>query len=111
MTPEQGGALHKEFPTIIKRDFYFECGGGWHHLVRSLCRTLQDHADNGGRSVRALEIKEKFGGLRFYYDSGGVRDDHVTGAVAHAERISEVLCQFCGRFEHDAWSHPLEERQ
>lgn len=43
--------------------------------------------------VVATQIKEKFGGLRFYYMGG---DNYVRGLVAMAETMSEVTCEICG---------------
>ena len=41
----------------------------------------------------AVQVKEKFGTLRFYYDGG----DHVTqGIVMMAESLSAVTCEQCG---------------
>lgn len=43
--------------------------------------------------VVAAQIKEKFGGLRFYYEGG---DDYVYGLVTFAEIMSESTCEVCG---------------
>jgi hypothetical protein len=43
--------------------------------------------------VVATQVKEKFGGLRFYYTGG---DDHITGIVTMAELMSERTCEECG---------------
>jgi hypothetical protein len=39
------------------------------------------------------QIKEKFGGLRFYYSGG---DDEISGMVRLAESLSYHICEFCG---------------
>lgn len=39
------------------------------------------------------QVKEKFGGLRFYYHGG---DEKVDGMVRMAESMSEVTCEVCG---------------
>ena len=39
------------------------------------------------------QIKEKFGGLRFYYDGG---DDYIEGLVAMAEDWANRTCEKCG---------------
>jgi hypothetical protein len=41
----------------------------------------------------AVQVKEKFGTLRFYYDGG---DDIVDGVVRMAEAMSSVTCEVCG---------------
>jgi hypothetical protein len=43
--------------------------------------------------VIVAQIKEKFGGLRFYYDGG---DDEVHGMVRMAEAWADVACEECG---------------
>lgn len=43
--------------------------------------------------VVAVQVKEKFGSLRFYYRGG---DDYVSGLVAMAEAMSAVTCDVCG---------------
>jgi hypothetical protein len=43
--------------------------------------------------VTADQVKEKFGGLRFYYSGG---DDEVRGMVDLAERMSCKTCELCG---------------
>ena len=43
------------------------------------------------------QIKEKFGGLRFYYQGG---DDFIHGAVWFAETMSTNLCEECGAPGH-----------
>lgn len=43
--------------------------------------------------VVAEQVKEKFGGLRFYYYGG---DEYIEGLVAMAESMSYVTCEVCG---------------
>ena len=43
--------------------------------------------------VVAEQVKEKFGGLRFYYDYG---DDFIAGLVEMAEIWAEHTCEVCG---------------
>jgi len=43
--------------------------------------------------VVAVQVKEKFGTLRFYFNGG---DDHIDGLVAMAEGMSSVTCEECG---------------
>lgn len=42
--------------------------------------------------VTIAQIKEKFGGLRFYADGG---DDHVHGMISFAESLSYNICENC----------------
>lgn len=43
--------------------------------------------------VVATQVKEKFGGLRFYYNGG---DDYIRGVVGMAEEMSYRTCEVCG---------------
>lgn len=39
------------------------------------------------------QVKEKFGGLRFYYSGG---DEYISGLVSMAESMSYATCEECG---------------
>ena len=43
--------------------------------------------------INVTQIKEKFGGLCFYYDGG---DDYIYGLVSFAESMSYRTCEICG---------------
>jgi hypothetical protein len=43
--------------------------------------------------VVAVQVKEKFGGLRFYYNGG---DDYIRGLASMAESMSTSTCEECG---------------
>jgi hypothetical protein len=43
--------------------------------------------------IQITQIKEKYGGLNFYYYGG---DDYISGLVDFAESISYSICEFCG---------------
>lgn len=68
---------------------------GWEKLVAGLVELLKQHSP--GFTVQ--QVKEKFGGLRFYYESGAedmaVRDT-MAELVLAAEKESYSLCQVCG---------------
>lgn len=44
--------------------------------------------------VVAVQVKEKFGTLRFYYTGG---DDYIRGLEAMADSMSAVICEDCGK--------------
>ena len=54
--------------TITRWDF--QCGDGWMELVYSLSRAITDHAQRAGLDILAVQVKEKFGTLRFYVYGG-----------------------------------------
>ena len=72
----------------------FECGDGWFNLIDSLCESIQAHVDHSKCwQVKAIQVDEKYGGLRFYYSGG---DDTVFALVSLAENLSERTCEVCG---------------
>ena len=91
-----------------------DCMDGWFNIIDLLCANIQHHLDwhNGEgefdynrerneknpdhipiAQVEATQVKEKFGGLRFYLQGG---DDYIEGMVQMAEALSERTCEHCG---------------
>ena len=74
-------------------------GTGWWPIIESLCANIQSHIDWKIKQsvdiaqVEVEQIKEKFGGLRFYYSGG---DDEISGMVRMAEAWADVACEECG---------------
>lgn len=60
--------------------------------------------------VVAIQVKEKFGTLRFYYSGG---DDFVRGVVRMAESMSARMCEVCGvpatSDPNNGWAHTVCE--
>jgi hypothetical protein len=98
----------------------FECGDGWYQILDSLCGQIQHYSDwnNDNRAkgyqqykevpqVVAVQVKEKFGGLRFYYNGG---DDTIHGMVRMAESWAAHTCEECGnlgKMRHGGWIRTL----
>jgi hypothetical protein len=68
--------------------FGFECGDGWFELLKELSEKLEPYG------VEAVQVKEKFGGLRFYLAGGAL--DEVWDLIDEAEDRSETICEACG---------------
>lgn len=76
---------------------------GWEPIVEELCGAIHDYVTKTYRfkdgekvyppSVRIDQIKEKFGGLRFYYSGG---DEQVAGMVHFAEYLCNKICEVSG---------------
>lgn len=47
--------------------FGIECGDGWFDLIEQLCEDITKLIGNKNCKIIAQQVKEKFGGLRFYY--------------------------------------------
>lgn len=78
-----------------RRGTYPECQAGWYPLILDL--------DNKIGSIepgyRVDQIKEKFGGLRFYYDQMSINDENrerVDKLVDAAETKAFTTCEVCG---------------
>ena len=59
------------------------------HLARKgeLCKIYE------APQITAVQVKEKFGGLRFYFHGG---DKFIQGLVSFAESMSYHICETCG---------------
>ena len=98
MSPELEDVLARKFPGIfrdIRGDIEktcmawgIECGDGWFLILWRLCRDIEGFGD-----VVATQVKEKYGGLRFYTHGG----THVDDRIAQAEAESMQTCENCGR--------------
>jgi hypothetical protein len=77
----------------------FAVGPGWWPILESLCSQIQHHIDWKNKKsmvvsqVVVAQIKEKFGGLRFYYSGG---DEYISGLVSMAESWAACSCETCG---------------
>ena len=70
--------------------FGWEIEKGWHPLVKELIEELKKLGWDGHIS----QIKEKFGGLRFYIGCG---NDAIFDAIDRAEHKSYTICEECGK--------------
>jgi len=119
MNPELYNKLLLKYPNLFKEAlgdsklsislFGIETNGpGWDKLIQTLCEGIDYHVKhNKCRPVTITQIKEKYGGLRFYYYGG---DDIVDGMVRMAELVSEYTCEQCGKqgkIRTDAWLKTL----
>ena len=102
--------------------FGFETGSGWFSLIDSLCGEIVAVYEKHGIpiDVRPAQIKEKFGGLRFYWcrenqeksvhaidflGNGTIRfqqddsdlDKEIGEVVDKWEDISYTVCERCGQ--------------
>ena|ERR1041385_1086190 len=110
MKPELEEALFRDFPNLYKNLAYFECDDGWEPLIRRLSEKLEtmikalDYPYEGKVQLLATDppdwifpyaqqVKEKFGGLRFYMSSG---TDEMYEAINQAESESYLTCEACG---------------
>ena len=60
---------------------------GWESFVEPIIKKCEE------KGLTIMQIKEKYGGLRFYY---GPMDDEVDAMVEAAEEQSYRTCEVCG---------------
>jgi len=94
----------------------FCCGDGWYSLIDTLCANIQSHIDHQNKfnkndapipQLIAVQVKEKFGTLRFYYHGG---DEYISGLVSMAESLSASICEECGnkgKIRNGGWVRTL----
>lgn len=98
--------LEAKYPEMFSEPYGGICvGEGWWPIIEALCDQIHHHIKfkneqrdrwnrgEGCEQVVVRQIKEKFGGLRFYYDGG---DDMVDGMVRMAESWAARACEECG---------------
>lgn len=128
MDCELQNQLFAKYPSIFREvggepsqtcmAFGIECGNGWYDLIDLLCDSITHQVETTNRcypqlkfAVVAVQIKEKYGGLRFYidyvYDHELIKDaaamkiinqriDMITGMIHMVERMSSRTCETCG---------------
>lgn len=106
--------METQYPNMFSRPYGgFSIGAGWYPIVEALCRQIESYTSWRNRTREALlkdnpynhpipdevpqviveQIKEKFGGLRFYYSGG---DDYIRGLEVMAELWANHTCEECG---------------
>jgi hypothetical protein len=91
--------LAEKFPRMYGEHGDVWVDKGWRPIIFALSSCIQSHLDwvnRDGENVAQVvvaQVKEKFGGLRFYYDGG---DEYVDGLVSMAEMWAERTCEVCG---------------
>jgi hypothetical protein len=110
MTKELTKKLTNRF-NFFRMNFGFEHGDGWFKLVWNLCEDLDKlekerwakiPADEKASlllkgedsGLRVVQVKEKFGTLRFYVDNA---DDAMYKRIHKAEHDSSSVCEICGK--------------
>jgi hypothetical protein len=106
--------MEETYPNMFANKYGgFAVGKGWWPVLEALCNQIDGHTKWRNNTREALlkdnphnhkipnevtqvvveQIKEKFGGLRFYYQGG---DDTIDGMVRMAEMWAGRSCEECG---------------
>ena len=83
--------------------FGHECGEGWKTIIKDTHRKLK-YIDS---DYKIAQIKEKFGGLRYYYYQSfesydDIRREIMEDIVDAAERKASSTCEKCGTSDYKA---------
>jgi hypothetical protein len=79
---------YSDRPTI-KHCEVFDVDSGWYPLIKELIEDLIKL----GWDKQLCQVKEKFGGLRFYINTGS---DEIFKRITLAENQSYEICETCG---------------
>ncbi len=107
MTDEQDNELCTKFPLLYAdrhQDMMstcmcwgFETGTGWFDLIYRLSEKLEAEImklpEDKRHLYKAAQVKEKFGGLRFYMTAD---NDAMSKLIDAAESEAEETCESCG---------------
>lgn len=96
MDKSLSGILIDSFP-FLKDASDWSCDDGWFGIILDLSLTIQSYLDNHpeiAKDFKVAQIKEKFGGLRFYTNS---IDEHIRSFIDSAYRRSLATCEVCGK--------------
>ena len=99
MNEKLANKLCADFPTLYKgrhrtiqeslMPFGFGCGDGWYNIIYKLSEGIVAL----DKKVEATQVKEKFGGLRFYVSPTKAE---VFDLINEAEEQSYKICEECG---------------
>ena len=98
-----GEEVLNKHPDILKSTGRVGVGDGWLPVIDKYCTQLDTLAKETGIQVIAQQVKEKFGGLRFYYlmETPDKCDENwVTAAdrfVKQMEEECDRTCENCGK--------------
>jgi hypothetical protein len=107
MKSELQNKLYTKYPKIFRQKdlpitqtcmcWGIDTGDGWYLIIDFLCKKIQDYVDNKNiPQIEAVQVKEKFGGLRFYTNYS---DNYVDKEISFAETASYKTCECCGSTE------------
>ena len=94
--------LCNEFPFIYDPNNRWSMPStqkGWDEIIISLSSKINEHVKHWSKSdqPKVLQIKEKFGELRFYIST---EDIHISKLISEAEYEAFKTCEFCGNKEN-----------
>lgn len=86
---EKYNELLKKHKMLQKVSCGVSIGKGWYQIIDDLCSKIEET----GIDVKVEQVKEKFGGLRFYIRNGS---EQIYDLIQKAEWEAEKTCEACG---------------
>lgn len=95
--------LFKEFPELFRHkdnqmeslmSFGVETSKGWHDIIYNLTRMVSEYSKAKKLDIEVVQVKEKFGGLRYYIHGG---DEYIYNLISKAEDETFKICEKCGK--------------
>lgn len=93
--------MYEKYPKTLKGLSYFEINKGWNELVEEITSKIEviNNKYSPSSYIRAVQVKQKFGGLRYYISIEDVEEQdvkYVYDIIAEAEKRSFTICEYCG---------------
>ena len=80
-------------------DVDIECGNGWRKIINPIIEYIEKYNSTVKKEenkIKILQIKEKFGELRFYASN---KTPELVKLIENAEAKSRNICELCGSEE------------
>jgi hypothetical protein len=84
---------HAHDPMQSLMCFGFETHQGWNAIIWRLTESIEK-VKGKHKEFEIVQVKEKFGGLRYYVE--GARVEEVFNLINKAEELSYKICEECG---------------
>ena len=108
MSPENTKKLLADFPYLFRLYYKtvqespmpcgFCCGDGWFEVIYELSHRIEACLKDEPKEIvdgfAVAQVKEKFGGLRYYVDGGTEKIDQL---IREAEKKCMTTCEKCGQ--------------
>ena len=95
------GPLSEDGIDNLYNAFGIETGDGWYQLLHDMCREIAIVFETAEKpvTIEMVQIKEKYGTLRVYYNLEGENDvaRKISDITQKYEDLSEKVWEECGR--------------
>lgn len=97
MNEERRNKIVDDHPLLFKHRTYFACGDGWLDIIERLADQIEPMLQKVDKDdiliPSCADVKEKYGGLRFYMYFETKEMDEL---IYNAEKESRVTCEVSG---------------